>query len=99
MMGPPKPPPTTALPPPPVPQAYHTKEVSEINPFGHELEQVAEIAEDYGVKDRLNLADAEEKEMKKLGLRKFSAEDYISEIQGLVSGLFRESRPVAPIWI
>ncbi|KAK3396531.1 hypothetical protein B0T20DRAFT_455119 [Sordaria brevicollis] len=53
------------------------------HPFGQELAQVTEIAEEYGVKEKLNDEyAAEEREMAAMGLCKFSADDYLKEIKG-----------------
>jgi hypothetical protein len=95
-----------------IPAAYQLtshqprKEVlSESHPFGHELAQVTEIAEEYGVKERLQVIDEEEQELIAKGLHKFSAEDYLSEVQNLINSFFydappvRHARPVAAIWI
>jgi len=77
----------------------------ESHPFGHELAQVSEIAEEYGVTEKLNALDEEEQELRKKGLKKFSAEDYLSEVQALINSFFydappvRHARPVAAVWI
>lgn len=54
------------------------------HPFGNELAQVNEVAEEFG--GSLALLDDEEEEMRIKGLKKFSADDYVSEILGLWSG-------------
>ena len=95
------PPPSAALPSPPTSQSnLHRKDFSQSqHPFGPELAQVTEIAEEYGVKERLNEVDSEEKEMLAKGLCKFTASDYLSEIQGL-HGIFNSIRPAATaVWI
>lgn len=65
------------------------------HPFGHELAQVTELAEEYAttaaVKTRF-IATEEEKQMTALGLQKFSPEEYLSEIQGLFATFFSEAR-------
>ncbi|RYP39489.1 hypothetical protein DL767_002223 [Monosporascus sp. MG133] len=72
------------------------------HPFGLELAQVTEIAEDYGVKEKLSVIDEEEQELISRGLYRFRPEDYVSEIQGLFSTFFR-SEPTTqvrePVWI
>ncbi|RYO87264.1 hypothetical protein DL766_010315 [Monosporascus sp. MC13-8B] len=72
------------------------------HPFGPELAQVTEIAEDYGVKEKLSVIDEEEQELISRGLYRFRPEDYLSEIQGLFSTFFR-SEPTTqvqePVWI
>lgn len=72
------------------------------HPFGHELAQVSEIAEEYGIsQEKLAIVDEEEQDLISRGLFKFRAEDYMSEIQGLFAMAFGESkRPaMAPMWI
>ncbi len=55
------------------------------HPFGRELAQVNEVAEEFGGVSAL--LDEEEQEMKMKGLIKFGAEDYVTEILGLWGGL------------
>jgi len=95
-------------PPPPPPAAppvfhsrdLHKKDYSESHPFGHELAQVSELAEEYGIKDKLNPMEQEEQELLQKGLKKFSAEDYLSEVRSLTSMFFAEAaRPLAAVWI
>lgn len=71
------------------------------HPFGHELAQVSEIAEEYGIsKERLVVVDEEEQELADRGLFKFTATDYISEIQGLFLNAFSDSQPkMSAMWI
>ncbi|KUI63248.1 hypothetical protein VP1G_11499 [Cytospora mali] len=106
---------TTA--PPPVPPTalstsvtnQHHKEPASAtdssHPFGHELAQVTELAEEYAStaadKNRAMFVK-EERELIDSGLKKFTPEDYISEIQGLFSTFFGEvthARNPAPQWI
>jgi len=64
------------------------------HPFGHELAQVSELAEEYGIsKEKLAIVDEEEQDLISRGLFKFRAEDYMSEIHGLFVHAFGESRP------
>lgn len=78
------------LPPPPVQ-----------HPFGNELAQVSELAEEYGIsKETLAIVDEEEQELISKGLFKFRAEDYMSEIQGLFMSAFGDTRPaMSSMWI
>lgn len=91
------------LAPPPViapAAAPAQKEMPPSHPFGHELAQVTELAEEYGVMEKVHVIDEEEQELARRGLRKFTAEDYLGEIQGLFSSFFAEARPMAPpVWI
>ncbi|KAJ8059148.1 hypothetical protein OCU04_012123 [Sclerotinia nivalis] len=74
---------------------------AEPHPFGNELAQVTEIAEEYGItKETLAVVDEEEQELISRGLFKFRAEDYMSEIQGLFMSAFGEVKPtIGPVWI
>lgn len=60
---------------------------------------MTEIAEEYGLKRGLNVIDEEEQELVALGLFKFTAEEYLSEIRGVFSSFFAEPRPTAAMWI
>ncbi|TPX11421.1 uncharacterized protein E0L32_007840 [Thyridium curvatum] len=98
---------------PPVSAAHHhKKEYSDSHPFGHELAQVSELAEEYAVaatsshaanRHRLPTVDEEEQELLQKGLRKFTANDYLSEIQHAFNTFFAEDepqqQPVAALWI
>jgi hypothetical protein len=55
------------------------------HPFGNELAQVSEVAEDFG-RGAAGWLDQEEQEMRSKGLIKFNADDYVSEILGLWEG-------------
>jgi len=64
------------------------------------LAQVSEIAEEYGVKEKLNELETEEKELVAKGLVKFSADDYLSEINSLIASFFADANPMpAALWI
>ena len=68
-----------------------------LHPFGKELQQVNEVAEQFGVRD--GLFD-EEEQIKERGLLKFGAQDYISEIESLFGGVFEDKfLPLSPAWI
>lgn len=102
--------PTTKLAPPPLPpvapQQAHYSHVNRTqpdwHPFGHELAQVTELAEEFGSKNRLQVIDEDEQYLKRRNLARFSAEDYLSDIQNLISSLFPElNHPNQPpaVWI
>jgi len=76
-------------------------DVNEQHPFGNELAQVSELAEEYGIsQETLAVVDEEEQELVSRGLYKFRAEDYMSEIQGLFLSTFGDARPaISSIWI
>ncbi|KAJ2900609.1 hypothetical protein MKZ38_002308 [Zalerion maritima] len=97
---------TTPPPMPPLQHALprhppHPRHEPVENPFGQELAKVTELAEEFGVQDKFQIeADDDERYMKEKHLRKYRAEDYLSEIQGLLSDLLGEVRPAqAPMWI
>jgi len=73
----------------------------DVHPFGNELAQVTELAEDYSIsQETLAVVDEEEQELVSKGLFKFRAEDYMSEIQGLFTSAFGEAKPtMAAMWI
>ncbi|EHY52764.1 hypothetical protein ABEF92_002570 [Exophiala dermatitidis] len=68
------------------------------HPFGRELAQVNEIAEEFGATARL--LDEEEQEIMNKGLCKFNVEDYLDEIAGLYGGIFEDQLgSLAKPWI
>jgi len=70
------------------------------HPFGSELAQVSELAEQFGIsKEKLAVVDEEEQELVSRGLFKFCAEDYLSEINGLFQAAFADARPAMSMWI
>lgn len=75
-------------------------ETVEPHPFGNELAQVSELAEEFGAKKNM-IVDEEEQELVSRGLLKFRAEDYLNEIHGLFLSAFADTRPTLPssMWI
>ena len=68
------------------------------HPFGKELAQVNEVAEEFGATARL--LDEEEQEILSKGLYKFTVEEYLDEIVGLYGGIFDgELGPMSDPWI
>ena len=68
------------------------------HPFGKELEQVDEVAEEFGL--RGSVLEEEERLLRKHGLQKFAAHDYIAEIEELFGGIFEDvSSPLTSTWI
>ncbi|KAG5983650.1 hypothetical protein E4U55_007574 [Claviceps digitariae] len=93
-----------AGPPPPVPCTISPHiQAKETHPFGQELAQVTELAEEYTVKTRLNVIDEEEQFLFSHGLQKFSPDDYMSAIQSISAMFFPERRHATPapppLWI
>ena len=76
-------------------------ETVDTHPFGHELAQVSELVEEYGISaQKLEIIDPEEQDLLSRGLYKFRAEDYVSEIHGLFLNAFGEAKaPMPPMWI
>lgn len=70
------------------------------HPFGNELAQVTELAEEFSG-GKMSFADEESALMAEKGLRRFAADDYMSEIQGLFIKAFGEIRKAAvtDMWI
>jgi len=66
------------------------------HPFGKELEQVNEVAEDFGVSD--SVLDEEEQLLRRKGLKKFGVVDYMMEIEDLYGGVF-EDKLTQTAWI
>lgn len=68
------------------------------HPFGKELAQVNEVAEEFGATERL--LEEEEQEILNKGLHKFGVEDYLDEIAGLYGGIFDgKLGPLSKPWI
>ncbi|WQF84958.1 hypothetical protein CDEST_09972 [Colletotrichum destructivum] len=82
-------------------QSRQDKMSAESHPFGRELAQVTEIAEEFGIKD--DVMYEEERALKAEGLCKFAAEDYLVEVQSLFASFFTDShtpqRSMATAWI
>lgn len=102
----PVPPMPTTLPaaaPPPAPITMHQQLTqNDPHPFGQELAQVTELAEEYGVRSHMRSADDDDEYLQKRGLAKWTPGDYLSEIQALTATFFPESlhaRTPTPLWI
>jgi hypothetical protein len=68
------------------------------HPFGKELAQVNEVAEEFGLVSTSLVK--EEQDLISRGLKKFGVEDYLEEIQGLYGGVFEgKLGPMANPWI
>lgn len=69
------------------------------HPFGAELAQVNELAEEFGVQV-VTVWDEEEQFLIEHGLQKYTVDDYVNEIQGLFGGVFDDgSYPMIGAWI
>lgn len=65
------------------------------NPFGKELEQLDEIAEEFGQTVRNAEYDADTAHMRSRNLGAFAASDYLNEIHGLIAETFEERHEAA----
>lgn len=86
------------------PPSDKTHHATPQHPFGLELAQVTEIAEEFGVVNRLGVVDEEEQELLSRGLCKISADVYLNDIQNLASFFFHDrdathARPAQTAWI
>ncbi|KAJ5103894.1 hypothetical protein N7532_004423 [Penicillium argentinense] len=61
---------------------------ADAHPFSKELEQVNEVAEEFGATP---LMDEEERILRRKGLKKFSVDDYLNEIQELYGSVFDDN--------
>jgi len=69
------------------------------HPFGAELAQVNELAEEFGAKN-ITIWDEEEQYLMEHGLQKYGAEDYAMEIESLFGGVFDDRPfPLSAGWI
>ena len=78
------------------------KPTKEQHPFGQELAQVSELAEEYGAGKQLNsIVEEEEQYLEANGLVKLSADDYLGAIHGLTASFFPEMNHAAPkpLWV
>lgn len=76
------------------------KQMEHSHPFGQELAQVREIAEEYGIDERFHAVDEETQHMEAHGLFKFTAQDYLTEIQCFLADRFTDIQPQpVALWI
>ena len=66
------------------------------NPFGKELAQLDQVAEEFGQVVQNAEADADGVYMESHGLAHYSASEYMLEIQSLIHEMFRDERRVVP---
>ncbi|KAI2614419.1 uncharacterized protein GGS25DRAFT_48869 [Hypoxylon fragiforme] len=88
--------------PPPARRPSFRRDYSESqHPFGHELAQVSELAEELGVKDKMDVIDEEEQHLISQGLCRFRPEEYLAEVQGLFATFFtpQPAKIQQPVWI
>ncbi|KAL3481133.1 hypothetical protein BJX99DRAFT_178685 [Aspergillus californicus] len=68
-------------------RSEHDNYNAEPHPFGKELEQVNEVAEEFG---GVPLLDEEERVLRNKGLKKYSVDDYLVEIEDLYGSIFND---------
>ncbi|KAI2629600.1 hypothetical protein GGR54DRAFT_269002 [Hypoxylon sp. NC1633] len=86
--------------PPPARPSFRRDFSDTQHPFGQELAQVSELAEELGVKEKMEVIDEEEQQLISQGLCRFRPEDYLAEVQGLFSTFFKpEPAEIEPVWI
>jgi len=85
--------------PPMPPQQYSAK--ADASPFGQELAQVTELAEDFSA-GRLDVIYEDEQYIRTRGLAQMSADDYLNDVHEVMATFFPDSQqrvPVTPMWI
>jgi hypothetical protein len=80
-------PPPSSLTPTTVRQSQDFFQPISEHPFSRELDKVNEVAEDFG---STRVLEEEEQILLNKGLKKISAEEYISEIEELYGGIFED---------
>ncbi|KAM5355785.1 hypothetical protein ACJ41O_002431 [Fusarium nematophilum] len=95
----PAPAPVTAAAPPP---SFQQRTLKETHPFGQELAQVTELAEEYSAKPNTEEDEEDLRYIKSKGLVRFTPEDYLGDVHSLISSFFPETshaKPSTPLWI
>ena len=80
-----------------LPQKHPQPEHRE-HPFGAELAQVQEVAREFGVKD-VRILDEEEQWIIDQGFGRYTADEYIKEIEPLFATRFDSDTPHTPTWL
>ncbi|KAL6869812.1 hypothetical protein ACO1O0_001143 [Amphichorda felina] len=86
----------------PIPQSQRPPAKVDTNPFGAELAQVTELAEEFSNKGRLDVVDEDEQYLRSRGLSKLSADDYLNDVHALMATFWPQpthSKPATPLWI
>ena len=100
--APPMPVPAVPTSVPAPPPSFQQRALKDSHPFGHELAQVTELAEEYSAKPLSKEEEEDNRYMKSRGLNKHSTEDYLSDVQNLLLSFFPEvshAKPITPQWI
>ncbi|CAI6095808.1 unnamed protein product [Clonostachys chloroleuca] len=78
----------------PEPPIQHSSQKSAPSPFGSELAQVSELAEEFGAHCRMDIVYEDDQYLMSRGLARMTADDYLNEIHSLIATFFPE--PAAP---
>jgi len=79
--------------------SIHSADLSRENPFDKELEQLDEVAEEFGHTVRKVEAHADTTYLLSHNLAEFGASDYLNEIRDLLEELFPTQQPEVAAWI
>lgn len=98
---------TSKLAPPPIPHqattappVSHTPSKASSSPFGHELAQVTELAEEFSAKGRLEVIHEDEQYLRTRGLVQMTADDYLNEVHELMATFWPQTNvDQEPLWI
>lgn len=99
---------TSKLAPPPIPQqtmtappVSHVTSKTSSSPFGQELAQVTELAEEFGAKSRLEVIHEDEQYLRTRNLVQMSADDYLNEVHELMATFWPQAnaQQETPMWI
>ncbi|EKJ77801.1 hypothetical protein NXS19_000547 [Fusarium pseudograminearum] len=102
LKAPPVPAPAVPVAAPAPPPSFQQRALKDSHPFGHELAQVTELAEEYSARPLSKEEEEDNRYIKSKGLNKFSAEDYLGDVQNLIFSFFPEvshAKPTTPQWI
>jgi hypothetical protein len=84
------------------PPSFQQRALKDSHPFGHELAQVTELAEEYSARPLSKEEEEDHRYIRSKGLKKFSADDYLGDVQNLILSFFPEvshAKPITPQWI
>jgi len=92
--------------PPVAPMAspHHPRTLADSHPFGPELAQVTELAEEYAVRSDVHIIDEDAAYLDQHGLTKLSAQEYLNDVHTLFSTFFEDVKGIpavsaGPMWI
>lgn len=94
--APPVPAISTPMTSPQLQQGPTPRSAPESHPFGAELAQVTELAEEYSMRNTPHVLDEDEQYLQSNGLVKLSVDDYMNDVQELFSNFFQQAPKRAP---